>query len=364
MEIEAQRPLKTSGSETTNKPKSLEDLPSIRLSPEQIEEIHADEYSLKLFYATRVQPLSLGETKRKFPEPTPKKAQSVLNRYVECGLVHITSDGKYYSNYPENYINYSDYKYDADLEAKKDAKVFELMKEHTGEVEYWKTKAYYSIDSFFTLEQTLELKEMFQQIKFKSKQFAHENAKKGKIDGLNFRRLKFYDMILSLVLILLIGVGFTEPSYAGNDPGSPMLMSQTNIHPIALNEMVDKILMSSRLVASGGGNDPGVIRAFASNDPTGGFTFAAFAFKASGGGHDPGFGDGGRSGGGHDPSQPNEVDDREECASELIDSKGELNEINLYCLKRIDFLMREECMSDFASSYCEVLKKIEILINQ
>ncbi len=108
----------------------------IRLSPEQIEEIHTDEYSLLLFYATRVQPLSVAEIKKQFPEPEPKKVISVMERFVKAGLIHMTPEGKYYSNFPDNYINYSDYRYDSDLEAKKDSKVFRLMKEFTGNREY------------------------------------------------------------------------------------------------------------------------------------------------------------------------------------------------------------------------------------
>ncbi len=235
----------------------LKDLPHVRLEPEQIEEIHADEYSLKIFYATRVQALTLGEIKRKFPEPSPKKAQSVLTRFVDCGLVHTTGEGKYYSNFPENYINYSDYKYDADLEAKKDAKVFEIMKEFTGNTEYWKTKAYYSIDSFFTDEQTAELKALFQAIKFKSKQFANDNARRGKVDGLTFRRLKFYDMVLSIFVIVSFLMGSTDRAFAGNDPGIiQMREMSTNIYPLTVEELIQK-MYEYNSDSFGEGNDPG-----------------------------------------------------------------------------------------------------------
>lgn len=195
------------------------EVPSIRLSPEQIEEIHVDEYSLTLFYATRVEPLTLNDIKREFAEPEPKKAQSVMERFIKVGLVHITPDGSYYSNYPENYINYSHYRYDGDLEARKDSKVFQLMKEFSGKSEYWKDKTYFSMDAFYSKEQSDELLEMFKAIKLKAKDFANENAKKKTIRGLRFRRMKFFDMTFAFVFAMLLTLGISNKSYAGgNDP--------------------------------------------------------------------------------------------------------------------------------------------------
>lgn len=205
------------------------DVPSIRLSAEQIEEIHADEYSLTLFYASRVEPLSLLEIKREFAEPEPKKAQSVMDRFLKVGLVHLTVDGKYYSNFPENYINYSHYRYDADLEAKKDSKVFDLMKEFTGKGEYWKDKTYFSIDAFYSKEQSDELLEMFKAIKVKAKEFANQNAKKKSIRSLKFRRLKFYDMTFAIFLALSLVWIFPVHSFAaggGNDPTASLESSE------------------------------------------------------------------------------------------------------------------------------------------
>ncbi len=123
-------------SRTTN-----EEVKNIRLQPEQIEEINTDDYSLLLFNATRVEPLSLNQIKKHFPEPSSKKAKSVMDRFIECGLVHTNSEGKYYSNYPDHYIDYSLYRYDSILETKKDAKVFDLMKENCSSKGYWKDKS-------------------------------------------------------------------------------------------------------------------------------------------------------------------------------------------------------------------------------
>lgn len=221
----------------------------IRLSPEQIEEIHTDEYSLLLFYATRVQPLSVAEIKKQFPEPEPKKVISVMERFVKAGLIHMTPDGKYYSNFPDNYINYSDYRYDSDLEAKKDSKVFRLMKEFTGNREYWKNRTYFSMDAFYTEAQTKELQEMFLQIKLKAKEFANQNSKTKSIMGLKFRRIKFFDMLFSLVFSFMTLVSFVPQANAGgNDPTLPMRVME-------YQEIIDVYLADPRL-ASGGGNDP------------------------------------------------------------------------------------------------------------
>jgi hypothetical protein len=70
--------------------------------------------------------MTLNEIKRQFAEPEPKKAQSILDRFIKVGLIHITPEGAYYSNFPDNYINYSHYRYDGDLEARKDSKVLRL----------------------------------------------------------------------------------------------------------------------------------------------------------------------------------------------------------------------------------------------
>ena len=194
-----------SESATTNSnsmKKELKDVPSVRLSPEQIEEIHADEYSLVLFYATRMQPMSIGEIKRQFVETEPKKAESVMERFLKVGLIHKTDDGKFYSNFPNNYINYSDYRYDGDLEARKDSKVFQIMKEQTGKKEFWKDKTYFSIDAFFTDEQSSELIEMLKEVKLKAKQFANQNDKLTS-KGMKFRRFKFYDMFWAIALFVI-----------------------------------------------------------------------------------------------------------------------------------------------------------------
>lgn len=271
------------------------EVPSIRLSPEQIEEIHVDEYTLTLFYATRVQPMTLNDIKRHFAEPEPKKAQSVLDRFIKVGLIHITPEGAYYSNFPDNYINYSHYRYDGDLEARKDSKVFEIMKEFTGKSEFWKDKTYFSMDAFYSKEQSDELLEMFKAIKLKAKDFANENAKKKSIDGLKFRRMKFYDMTFAILFAFLVSLGISTKSYAGgNDPVG--VLFKTN--PVAAWNFMNMARFA------GGGNDPTAmmnvsnpitLMALSADVPPG---------TVGGGGHDPNGGRDPVGGGGHDPTDP------------------------------------------------------------
>lgn len=222
-----------------------DEIPSIRLKPEQIEEIHADEYSLTLFYATRIEPLSLEQIKRRFPEPEAKKAQAVLERYIRADLIHKTPEGKYYSNYPDHYINYSDYRYDALLESKKDQRIFDLMKEHTGKKIYWEKRSYFSIDAFFSEEQTKEIQDMFGEIRRKAKQFSSDNKGKA-VDKLKFRRMKFYDMFFSIMLVTGMLFGLGQKASAGANP----FVSLSRL--IECNRQANEPV----LMLTGGGNDP------------------------------------------------------------------------------------------------------------
>ena len=253
-----------------------QEVPSIRLSPEQIEEVHTDEYSLTLFYATRMEPMSLLEMKRQFPEPEPKKVQSIMDRYIKVGLVHITSDGKYYSNFPENYINYSHYRYDSDLEARKDSKVFQIMKEQTGKTEFWKDKTYFSMDAFYSEEQSKELLEMFKAIKLRAKTYANQNAEKKSIKGLKFRRMKFFDMTFAFLIFLSFGFGVTSQamSAGGNDPHRTVIARAGGGNDPTGRVMVSESysqIDSDNPDCGGGGHDPN----------------ECFDPHTGGGGHDP-----------------------------------------------------------------------------
>ena len=205
---------------------------TIRLNPEQIEEIHADEYSLLLFYATRMRPLSIEDIQEKLPEPEPGMAQSTMDRLIQVELVEQDSEGRYVTLFPNKYVNMTDYRYDALLETRKDRAIFDIMKDHIGDKVFWSDQAYFSIDYFFTDEQNLELKKMLDEARDKAKAFALEN--KGKDPGeMKFRRMKYYNMTLSaliasMMLFFTAMMGSTALAHGGggNDP-TAMRMSYT-----------------------------------------------------------------------------------------------------------------------------------------
>ncbi len=325
-------------SNADKKPKhgTLSEVPSVRLAPEQIEEIHADEYSLALFYATRVQPLNMKEIKRDFPEPAANKAQAVMDRFLKAELVHIDKSGRYYSNFPENYINYSHYRYDGDLEAKKDSKVFQLMKENTGIREYWKDKTYFSIDSFYTEEQTKELLEMFNSIKQKAKHFSNENVKKKSVKGLKFRRIKFFDMFFALALVFFMS-GYGSTSHAGNDPITKVIY-----------ENPTEAIQLLHLAGVGGGNDPSRVSNVSYTGTNG--------RQLGGGGHDPSNPDnGGSGGGGHDPVRVSR-----ECVLE-INEEPILTTPQVCELKRVADIVKA-CEKNYRKGCPEAEARMEKLI--
>lgn len=327
------------------------EVPSIRLSPEQIEEIHVDEYTLTLFYATRVQPMSLVDIKKQFAEPVPKKAQSVMERFIKVGLVHITPEGMYYSNFPDNYINYSHYRYDGDLEARKDSKVFELMKEFTGKSEYWKDKTYFSMDAFYTNEQSQELLEMFKAVRAKAKDFANENAKKKSIDGLKFRRMKFYDMTFAILLAFMMTLGISNKSYAGgNDP--VIALFKTN--PVAAYNFLSVARFA------GGGNDPTAMM-FTKNPQLYSTTIDSAPGNSGGGGHDPNERRDPVGGGGHDPANPPTAGVA--CVLEFEGQYLALNSKRTCKLKKLmDFM--NSCGSSEHPTCVEVERQTDLLIQR
>lgn len=207
---------------------------NIRLSPDQIEEVHTDEYSLMLFYATRLQPMKLEEINERFPHPEGKKIKIYLDRFIEVGLINQNDKNEYFTNYPNHYVNYSNFRYDEYLESRKDSKIFKLMKKFNGVKEFWKQRTYFSIDAFFTDEQSKELQGMFDEIRKKAKAFSSENMANKKIDGLKFRRLKFYDIFFPAFIACVMLLSFVStPVFAGNDPTS--VSYQPNAKPLLQN---------------------------------------------------------------------------------------------------------------------------------
>lgn len=366
-------------SRTTN-----EEIKNIRLQPEQIEEINNDDYSLLLFNATRVEPLSLNQIKKLFPEPSSKKAKSVMDRFISCGLVRITSSGKYYSNYPDHYIDYSLYKYDAVLEAKKDARVFELMKENCNSKTYWDNKSYFSEDGFFTKEQSQEIAQALNEVRLKVKKFSSENRKKKKMADLIFRRFKYYDMILGLFLLALSFTLTSVPnkSFAqGNDPGSIQVnqilngddfrlqdtWQRYNINPLKTDEIVDQMI-NRRSIELLGGNDPGagklmqetLLRASARN-----FDFKSVSFNEISEVL-PSIIINPDSGGGHDPGKPEDnitvittpVKNAFNCGEEIEDNRGFISGLSLLCKNALLHSSAQECAETGDKNYCDTVDKI------
>ena len=360
-------------SRTTN-----EEIKNIRLAPEQVEEINTDDYSLLIFNATRVEALSLAQVKKHYPEPTSKKAKHVLDRFVECGLVHITESGKYFSNYPDHYIDYSLYKYDAALESKKDSRIFDLMKDNCNSKSYWKDKSYFSEDGFFTEEQSREIAEDLNKIRLKVKKFTSENRKSKKVTDLIFRRFKYYDMILGLMLVLsFITTSFSSTAFAeGNDPGAALLslaqmsslkdlrtpndFGKYNIKPLRTDDIVENLMRKGSL-ALVSGNDPGALRLLKSASLYKRETYDFQSFKKSelpeiknplDGGHDPG-------------ATKKKINipgvkmynKALDCGDQLEAARGSLGQISPLCLKAVVHSSIKECGESGDPAFCNSAEK-------
>ena len=231
------------------------DIKCARFSPEQTEVIVASDYSLVLFHALRVESLSIEQIVEKFPEPEEGKARTIIDRLMELKIVKRQGFDKYVAVNSGDFPNFTDHKYDCDLEAEKDTKIFATMKEFAGIKEYWKTQSYFSADGFFTDEQTQEIKKMLLDVKFFVKNALKANEESGKIEGMIFRRHKFYDMVLSLIAFVLI-LGSGEFSQAGNDPGTLKGNQEAQLSPaMDSRKIIEKLLANPKRFAS---NDPGI----------------------------------------------------------------------------------------------------------
>lgn len=231
------------------------DIKCARFSPEQTEEIVASDYTLTLFHALRVEALTVDQVVEKFPEPEIGKARRVIDRFLELKIIKRSGFDKYVAISSGSFPNFTDHKYDCDLEAQKDAKVFATMKEFAGIKDYWKTQSYFSADGFFTEEQTEEIKKMLLDVKFFVKNALKQNEEKGSLEGMVFRRHKFYDMLLSLIAIVLV-LGSGDYSHAGNDPGSLKGNQEAQMTPaMDSRKIIEKLLSNPKRFAS---NDPGI----------------------------------------------------------------------------------------------------------
>lgn len=100
------------------------DIPCVRLNADQVVEITADDYSLKIFNLTRIKPVSVSEIISIEPEPESGDAGETIQRFLRVGLLQEVSDGRFYSKFPENYVNFTDHPYDEEFESDKDIRSF------------------------------------------------------------------------------------------------------------------------------------------------------------------------------------------------------------------------------------------------
>lgn len=182
---------------------ALADQPeAIFATDEQAAEINASEESLRLFYLTRLKPMTLDEIASVTPPEHRDLIPGVLKRFRDCGLLKLKK-GTYETTLPNAYINFSRSRYNQEIEAQKDRTIFSKMKENAGNKTFWEDQTYFSTDYFFTEEQAQEINEILNQAKAKAKEFAKQNKAK-EPTTMKFRRFKFYNMIFSLAMLLLL----------------------------------------------------------------------------------------------------------------------------------------------------------------
>jgi len=152
-------------------------------------------------------------------------------------------------------------------------------------------------------------------------------------------------MILGMLFAVLL-VSLPAPqAMAGNDPGGPAIMNFTNIAPIQVNDLVDKMLTSRDVLAAGGGNDPGNLITFAEPRVMANFWKSSFEVQA---------------GGGHDPGKP---DAPRACILEVYESEGRLLDLTDSCLNFLYDIADEECEINGNESFCSLRIKIESIYN-
>jgi hypothetical protein len=344
------------------------DVLDVRFTVEQVVEITSHDYALKLFHLTRIKPLSVKEIKVIEPEPEEGLAEYVLNRFFEVGLLEGSLDGACYSKYPENFPNFTESPLDSELEADKDARIFQLMKQKAGDRDFWKTNAYFSEDAYLTESQIKDIKSKLQDIKFYIKHAMLENNKNGIVEGLSFIRHKSYNIFLGVVAILISMVA-TSKSYAGNDPG---ILGGSEFHylttfPLTAEDVIAgmewsggrKIIIDPRLLALEG-NDPGravnlskflgQINLDTTAQYRRGYSQIDFFMRQ---GTVPDGNDGywgGNDGvwGGTDGA----------CAAQIINTQGQLNQVTLPCIQKVQTTTANVCQAYGDAGYCAVSDRI------
>ncbi len=316
------------------------DINCVRFTEEQSQEISADQFSQFIFRATRVSALDSTDIVTLYSEPHEGAAHEVLMRFAQAGLVHQLANGKYLSNFRVGFPNFTGYKHDRELEAEVDARVFEKVKKHAGDRDYWKDHSYFSVDGFFTLKQTKEIKKMLLDIKFYVKNALEDNVLKGSLDGLRYRRHKFYDISFGFVFAFLF-LFSANKSHAGNDPG---IFMAENIAPLSIEEVIEGMNWSfdaAQLAQQGNvwmdGNDPGGSRNLFMMREQNNFNFDPNAILSW--------------------TQDQKTKQVENCGAELAFVNGSLNYVNKSCLGSVKFATTKVCSEFGDNNFCAVAEK-------
>lgn len=323
------------------------DTPSVRFSKEQTVEIMMEDYSLKLFHLTRIKPLSLNEIKQYAPEPDSGRASDIMDRFCAVGLVDVTSDHKYYSKYPNDFANFTEHPLDKEIEADKDSLIFDLMKEKAGDEIFWRKNTFFQEDGYFTHEQTNYIREALLSLKFYVKKTLQENRERGLIEGLTYRRHKFYDIGLSLLFVFVFLISSNRAS-AGNDPGGAIWMeaqAKFNIAPLTVEELTEGMRWSKEHMMQGwvdmDGNDPGVLRGVRAWD------LAEDIMRAI-------------------PDPINIMPDVPTfyaCHNDVVSSEGYLPSLQMGCLNLVKKATTDVCASFGDQQFCGVAKKSQMIID-
>ena len=98
---------------------------------------------------------------------------------------------------------------------------------------------------------------MLLDVKFFVKNALKKNEESGNLEGMAFRRHKFYDMLLSLIAFVLI-LGSGDISQAGNDPGGLKNSQQAKMAPVMdAKTIISNLLNSPKSKMAS--NDPGIM---------------------------------------------------------------------------------------------------------
>ncbi|MCB9072318.1 MAG: hypothetical protein H6623_01755 [Bdellovibrionaceae bacterium] len=323
------------------------DTPSVRFTKEQTVEIMMEDYSLKLFHLTRIKPLSLNEIKQYAPEPDSGRASDIMDRFCAVGLIDVTSDHKYYSKYPNNFANFTEHPLDKEIEADKDSLIFDLMKEKVGDEIFWKKNTFFQEDGYFTNEQTNYIREALLSLKFYVKKALQENRERGLIEGLTYRRHKFYDIGLSLLFVFVFLISSNRAS-AGNDPGGAIWMeaqAKFNIAPLTVEELTEGMRWSKENMMQDwvdmDGNDPGVLRVVRAWDSE------EYIMRAI-----PG-----------PLTAKQDVPTFYACHNDVVSSEGYLPSLQMGCLNMVKKATTDVCASFGDQQFCGVAKKSQMTID-